>query len=297
MPTFRTIRDRRPARGAAAEPDGSRTTSEFDRSWWSWAGPHGGLLAALTLDAAGDVVAADRVPQTVSTQFFTPAGEGEIVLDARVLRAGGSSDVVRVDVFSGETAVLTSTVTLARPRSGGTTYDAVPAPAAPPPDECPVVSPPVELVPFAQHVEIRAASPGPLQGGDRAELVAWIRWADAGAPVDRAALVVFLDALAPALYGIATVPVPVPTVDFTATLGGAAPSGKPTAENPRAGDPPSGDGSGEGGQRWLLVRIATRSAADGWCVDDSDVWSGGGTLLGQARQTRRVLGDVRGGTG
>lgn len=259
--------DQRPLPDAA---DGARRSQVvLDRSWWSWTGPHGGLLAALAVGAARGVVAADRLPQIVSAQFLSAAGEAPLELEARTLRAGGSSDVVRVDITSDGTPVLAAAVTLGRTRQDGTRWDDVPAPAAPPPDECPRVDP-SSIVPFAQHVEIRRIGPGPFEGGDRAELLAWVRWADPDAPVDVASLVVLVDALAPALYAIATVPVPVPTVDLTVTL---------QPEPPGAG--------------WTLIRIRTRTSAGGWCVDDSDVWAPDGRLLAQARQTRRVLGELR----
>ena len=119
-------------------------------------------------------------------------------------------------------------------------------------------------MPFTHSLEVRRVGPGPVEGGEVPELLAWVRWADASRPMDAAALVVMADALPPALYGIATVPVPVPTVDLTVTL---------QAEPPVTG--------------WTLQRIRTRTAADGWCVDDSDVWAPDGRLLAQARQTRR----------
>ena len=246
-----------------------RSTAALDRSLWSWVGPHGGLLAAIALDAAREVVAADREPQVVTAHFLAGPGERPLELAAGVLRAGRSSDVVRVDATAGGEPVLAVTATLARPRPGSTRYDAVPMPAVPMPDACPVVEA-TDLVPFTQHLEIRRVGPGPLVGGDSAELLAWVRWAAGDLPVDALSLVVLVDALAPALYGIATHPVPVPTVDLTVTL---------QPEPPVTG--------------WTLIRITTRTAADGWCVDDSDVWAPDGRLLAQARQTRRVLGDVR----
>ncbi|HWH30574.1 MAG TPA: thioesterase family protein [Mycobacteriales bacterium] len=246
-----------------------RTRAQLDRTWWSWSGPHGGLLAALALGAARGVVGADRQPQVVSAQFLAAAGDRPLELAATVLRAGGSSDVVRVDTAADGAPVLTSTVTLARPRPGGTRWDGVRPPAARPPQSCEVVDP-TALVPFAQHVEIRRAGPGPLVGGEAAELLAWVRLRDEDRAVDAEALVVLADALAPGLYGIATAPVPVPTVDLTVTLG-----------------------PGPAAPGWTLVRIRTRTAADGWCVDDSDVWAPDGRLVAQARQTRRVLGEVR----
>ncbi|HVE62682.1 MAG TPA: thioesterase family protein [Mycobacteriales bacterium] len=257
-------------RAHVATADGiRRSTTTIAPSLWSWSGPHGGLIAAIALDAAAELVHADRVPHVLSAQFLAGAGDRLLELSAQVLRAGGSSDVVRVDVSAGGEPVLSTTATFARPRPGGTSYDVVPAPAAPQPDDCPLVAP-VDLVPFTQHLQIRRVGQGPVEGGDTAALVAWVRWADVDQPVDAATLVVMSDALAPALYGIATVPVPVPTVDLTVTL----------LPERYVRD-------------WMLVRIATRTAEDGWCVDDSDVWAPDGRHLAQARQTRRVLGDVR----
>lgn len=250
--------------------DGTRrSTTTIDPSLWSWAGPHGGLLAAIALDAATEVVAADRAPQVVAVQFLAGSGDRPLDLAAQVLRAGGSSDVVRVDVTAGGEPILAATATLARPRPGGTRYDAVAAPDVPAPEDCEVV-PPVDFVPFSQNFEIRRVGPGPLEGGDTATLLGWVRWGEADRPVDAGSLVIFADAVPPALYGIATLPVAIPTVDLTVTL---------QPEEPVTG--------------WTLVRISTRTAADGWCVDDSDVWAPDGRLLAQARQTRRVLGDVR----
>ena len=72
----------------------------------------------------------------------------------------------------------------------------------------------------------------------------------------------------PALYGATAVPVAVPTVELSVSF----------TEAPAA--------SG-----WVLLRISTRTAAGGWCVDDSEVWDRDGRLLAQGRQTRRVLGE------
>jgi hypothetical protein len=98
------------------------------------------------------------------------------------------------------------------------------------------------MVPFAQHVEIRRIGPGPFEGGDRAELLAWVRWVDRDAPVDAVSLVILVDALAPALYAVATNPVPIPTVDLTVTLQPSRrPEGGPSSAS--APEPPPTDGA------------------------------------------------------
>lgn len=254
------------AHALAVGPDGA----VLHRSWWSWAGPHGGLLAGIALRAAEPVlerslgVAAVR---SLTAHFLRPAAEGPVVLAPRLLRAGRSSAVVTVEVDPGEAGpAVVATVT------GGLAGDAgwadVPVPPAPDPLSCPHFPVPVEVVPFGAHLEVRPVGAAPGDAVDVPELVAWVRLV-AGGPLDAAALVVLTDALPPALYATLREPVPVPTVELAVTLTGAA------------ADP-----------GWVLARIRTRSAGGGWCVDDSEVWSPAGVLLASGRQTRRVLGDL-----
>lgn len=79
---------------------------------------------------------------------------------------------------------------------------------------------------------------------------------------------VLVDAMPPALYVGTANPVVVPTVDLAVSF----------AEAPAAWG-------------WVLLRISTRTAAGGWCVDDTEVWDRAGRLLVQGRQTRRILGE------
>ncbi len=246
-----------------------RARAVLDRGWWSWAGPHGGLLGALLLRTAQQL-AGDREPRALSVHYLTAPPEGPVDLTATVLREGGSSAVVRADLHAPDgtlaaTAVLTSGRAARRPTAS---YDVVAPPPAPPAGQCEPLEIPPELVPFAGHFSYRPVGPAPLSGGDRAELVAWVRLR-ADEAYDPAALVVLADVLPPALYGATAVPVPVPTVELQVVLAGGAPV-----------------------RGWVLSRIATRTAGDGWCVDDSEVWSPDGRLLAQARQVRRVLGEL-----
>lgn len=246
----------------------STGTAYLDRTWWSWAGPHGGVLAGLLLQAAAKL-AGDRVPRALSVQFLVPPAQGRLDLTAQVLREGGSSSVVRAELRSPDgplaaTAVLTS----ARSRAGTGSYDVVPAPVVPGPQNCPPFAPPVEFVPFSSHVQYRIVGAVPLSGSPTAELTAWVR-TRVQQPYDAAALVVLTDVMPPALYGATSTLVPVPTVSLDVVLQDVPPA------------------SG-----WVLARIATRTAAGGWCVDDCEVWDHDGRLLAQARQVRRVLGEL-----
>lgn len=243
-----------------------------DRSWWSWAGPHGGLLAALALRAASGLAGPGRTPRALTVQLLQ-APDDALLPSADLIREGGASSTVSSALRGADgTPAVNAVLTSGRSGGGGTPYTAVPAPDVPGPDGCAPVDLPVDVVPYTQHLELRpAAGTLPFAGGSVAEMVAWVRLIDDD-PLDTAALTVLADSMPPALYAIATTPVAVPTVELSMSYA----SGLDAA--PRRG--------------WVLVRIATRTAADGWCVDDSNVWAPDGELLVSSRQTRRVLGEV-----
>lgn len=244
-----------------------------DRSWWSWAGPHGGLVAAAALRAAAGPAGPQRSPRALSVQLLQAFDDRPVTATAALVRAGGASAVTTSTLHDADGALaVTATLISGRSRSSGPPYTAVPMPDVPPPDDCAPLALPVELVPYGQHFEHRPATPVmPLSGGPLAELTAWARLR-ADDPLGSAALTVLTDAMPPALYGVATTPVPVPTVELSVQYAAGL------DEDPLHG--------------WVLVRIATRAARDGWCVDDSEVWAPDGRLLVQSRQTRRVLGEV-----
>ncbi|GAB3668149.1 thioesterase family protein [Nocardioides korecus] len=238
-------------------------TATLDRSWWSWAGPHGGFVAGLCVRASLPLLGEGRVPRSLHAVFLEPAAEGELALDAAVVREGGSSIVV--SVTAGD--AVRATVVAGRPR-GDAVVPAEPLPDVPGPEECDETPLPADVVPFSQHLRFRFATAArPFASGPEAQLVAWARLVD-DVPLDHAALVMLVDAMPPAAYAVAATPVAVPTVDLTVSFTDAPPA------------------SG-----WVLLRITTRSAAGGWCLDDSEVWDADGRLLARGRQTRRVLGE------
>lgn len=237
--------------------------AEIDRSWWSWAGPQGGFVAGLCLNAAVPLLGEGRVPRSLHALFLAPAAEGTLAMDATLVREGGSSAVVAVTAGD----ALRVHVVGGRPR-GDAVLPAEPAPAVPGPEECDDTPLPVDFVPFSQHFAWRFATGArPFTSGPDAELLAWVR-PRREAPIDAAALVLLVDAMPPAVYAVASTPVAVPTVDLTVSFT----------------DTPAATG-------WVLLRIRTRSAAGGWCLDDSEVWDAEGRLLARGRQTRRVLGE------
>jgi acyl-CoA thioesterase len=238
-----------------------------DRTWWSWSGAHGGLLAALLLRHAG-THAPELRPRSLYMSLLVPADARPLRCLTEVMRRGGSSAVTRSLLYQGEALVLIGTALLAGEQDGSV-MQACPAPPVPPADECPPEYPPVEVVPFVQHVDFRMAGDArPLGGGPEPVLTAWLRLKEpASSPAEMA--LVLLDSMPPALYAAMTEPVVAPTADFAVHFA----DGLATA------------GLGD----WTLIRTQVEQASSGWMVDSIRPWRPDGTLLATARQTRRIL--------
>lgn len=241
----------------------------IDPTWWSWAGAHGGLVTSHALHAAaGAVDITERPLRALHAHLLRPVDDRPLRLDRTVVRAGAAATVVRVDgSLAGEAAVTATAVFGAA--AEGPTYAPAGAPSVPPPDALRRLPLPLELVPFAQHVEIRPAGGTlPLAGGSQARMAAWLRFVDRR-PVDAAAAVILLDTLPPALYAVMTTPQPIPTAEI------AVHSSSRLAAGPARG--------------WVLATTTTEHAGDGWAVDASVLFAEDGGLLATARQTRRIL--------
>ncbi|WP_128429770.1 acyl-CoA thioesterase [Streptomyces cyaneus] len=239
-----------------------------DPLWWSWEGAHGGHVAALALTAVRDRFAGGAHPvRTLTTHYLAPVDGSPLHFSGAAPAAGRRTATC---VFTGHqngTPVVLGSALFGSQRQAPS-YDGQPIPRVPAPQDCRRLDLPHELSPFARQLEIRPATDAlPLAGGDKAELMAWIRFLD-GRPLDAPAAVTLTDVLPPALYACWRTPRPVPTAELTVHLTDAL------------------DGGAHEG--WALVRIRTEHAGGGWAVDDSAVWSADGRLLALARQSRVV---------
>lgn len=232
----------------------------LDRSWWSFAGPHGGHVASHLLEAATRLTA--HPPRSMHVQLSSAAAEGPADVQAVLVREGRSALFADVTLRSGGEIRARASVVLGDVRPGPAVSGPTP-PQVGPPEDIAELEFPREFVPFAQHLEYRPSA-GQI-GAGQADVHSWVRFRD-GRMLDAAAATVLVDAMPPALYGKLPSPVPIPTADLYVSFSVAT----------------AVDG-------WSLLRIATRTAADGWCVDDSEVWTRDGLLLASGRQTRLVL--------
>ena len=241
----------------------------IDPGWWSFSGAHGGLSVALLTAAMRRAVGGDVPLRSVSAQFLRPV-DGPMRLEADALKQGRSlavaSSTGRVDGRSH----LTATAVFGHPGRG----PAVPPPAMPwsPPlgDLAPLELPSLTL-PFFDHTEIRpVGDTRPFAGGDRAELLAWVRLVDDDRPVDELRFVVLMDCLAPAISAVMLAMTAVPTIELGVHLAPAVRS----ATSP-----------------WILLRARTDLAgADGWCSERLEAWGPDGSFYGTATQLRLTLG-------
>jgi acyl-CoA thioesterase len=246
-----------------AQPDRRREVN-FDPSWWSFAGPQGGHVASRILEAS---CVDGRPARSLQVQFVAAAAAGPALISTSILREGRSATLVAANVTSDGKLVAHASVALGSSTSSPA-ITLLSRPEVPSPDAVLTLQAASEFVPFGQHLEYRVPSGITVFEGADAELIGWVRFRDCR-PVDAFAATVLVDALPPALYGALREPVAIPTVDMTVQY---------------LRHDPVDD--------WVLARITTVTSRDGWCVDDSALWSREGDLIAMARQTRAVLGEL-----
>lgn len=240
----------------------------IDRTWQTWTSAYGGYVAAVAL-AAAQAELPETTARAARFNLLRGVGLGALRTTASVARSGRRVGIVDSAVLEDDRAAVTCQLFVGRDGDVEVaTVAPAPPPAVPAPDDCDLIAPQLDLVPFTQHVERRSADGrAPLrEAGDMASLTMWVRWNETITD-PLVAAVMGLDACPPALYATTTSPLVVPTVemsvhftDLTAPLG-----------------------------EWQLVNMTTEYASNGWCVDASRLWSQDGRLIASCRQTRLVL--------
>jgi len=248
--------------------DAAGTLAEVDGGWSGYLGAHGGYVAAIALRGLVAAVGDARLrPRSLTVHLLEPVAAGTIELEPRVERRGRGSSTATVRLRQAGRTVAVATGALGADRPG-IEHMALAMPSVPPPEACePLGGRPVPQAGMSQYVEHRpAAAPLPFAGSDRAEILVWMRLAE-DRDVDDLAATFLADAAVPALYATLTSYVAMPTTDLTLHYGA-----RPAAASP-----------------WVLGVFRTRRAADGYALEDGELWAPDGTLLASARQLRRVL--------
>ncbi|MCL2794316.1 MAG: thioesterase family protein [Microbacteriaceae bacterium] len=258
--------------GEPAAESGSTWNTEFPDGLQSvGTAMHGGVVVASM--AASAARATGRRLTAITAHLHSPVGVGAAACDVLELTSGRTATTVRLDLRQDRlrvsaTALLTADETgpelpvVVPPVAAG------PIPAAPARDGMPA-EPPHSRGFFRSLEVVWAGEARPLSGHPEALVQAWMR---PRLPVDdtAAAAVMLLDAMAPTLLVLKTEPQVVFTIEYTVHL-------TPAAHRPF-----------EPGQ-WFFVRQHTVWAVGDLSVDDAQLWSDAGELIGSARQTRRTM--------
>ena len=253
----------------ATTPDAVSGALPVGGHWTGFGGAHGGLLIAAAARSMAGVVSADRTLRSIHTDLRGAVAPGLLELEPQLDREGRTVSFASTTARQAGRVRFTATGVFG---AGGTPVDYAPATRAVLPD-VPAVADcapwDVGDGPALKTVEFRPATDNlPLGDSGLADFHVWMRIAGDDAPVDRARALTLLDAPAPGLYATTTAPFAIPTVELTAHL---LPALQDTTTP------------------WVLARMQTVVAAEGYSVDDCELWNEAGDLIAMARQLRRAI--------
>lgn len=240
---------------------------QLDGRQMGFGGIHGGHLAASALRVMAGQLRARRPPRSLTAALLASVAAGTLEIEAHLERDGGTISATSARLSQNGLTVGTAMALFGDAEPGPERLDRR-MPDVPPPEDCqPLGQTPV---PGSEGLSIEprpAAPPLPLSGSDQARLVVWLRTSSVE-PIDAATAVVLADGAVPALYGCLDAYVPIPTIELAVQF----------ADLGAATDSP-----------WLLGSFDHLHAADGYTVEDIELWAPTGQLVLTGRQLRRVL--------
>jgi acyl-CoA thioesterase len=227
-------------------------------------GTHGGFIAALGVRAMSAVVAdPHRLPRTLTLELMASVEPGIVTLHPQLVRAGAAVSSTSLLVEREGVVVATGLGTFGRGESHGPRHDGPAMPSAPAPEDCGELPAGTRSSSDPSLIELRAVEPfSPC-----AELLLWMRLREPR-PLDAVSACVLADAAPPSLLAARGEFVPVPTIDYTVHF----------AEVEAAQS-----------HHWALGVFRTGRAADGFLVEDGELWTPDGHLILQTRQLRHIV--------
>jgi len=243
------------------------------RDWWVDRGPHGGFLAALMLRGLRTTVDdPSRQIRSLTVHYIAPPALGPVEVTTAIERVGKSriSASARL-VQDGETKAIALAAFSSAWESVEWAETSMPTvtPYADL-DTLPVTE---GLTPrFFENFDARSViGDWPFSGSPKALSGGWLRLSEPR-PVDDLAVTVFADAWMPSVFVRLDRPIAVPTVDLTVHFRTELPPAEMQPED------------------FVLAVFRSETAADGFFVEDGEIWSSKGTLIAQARQLGVLMG-------
>ncbi|MBJ7332237.1 MAG: thioesterase family protein [Solirubrobacteraceae bacterium] len=258
-------------RAIAAEPvhgAPGQYAVQFDADWNAPAGPNGGYLAALVLNAMS-LALDDPIwqPRSLTLHFMRPPQPGAGTVAVATERAGRTMTTLSARVEQGGKTMVLALAAFGPPRPAVADF-AQPAPDVPSVDELEPF-PKHELMPPIAHRFDMHPLPGPepFTGQGEAVVGGWMRLPEPR-PVDALLLAIATDAWIPAVFFRITDPSAAPTIELTIHF----------RHVPAASE-----------DSLLLTRFETQTSSEGFFEEDGWVWAPDGTLLAQSRQLALLI--------
>jgi len=244
-----------------------------NRDWWVERGPHGGFLAALMLRALRTTIDDPARPvRSLTVHYIAPPTDGPIEVKTSIERVGKSrsSATARLEQ-DGDTKAIGLAAFSSAWESAEWAETEMPGVA--PAGDLDTLPLETGITPrFFENFDARPAiGDWPFSGAKRALSGGWIRFTERR-PLDDLAVAAFADAWMPSVFVRLDRPIAVPTVDLTVHF--------------RTALPPVGADTTD----FVLVVFRSETAADGFFVEDGEIWSANGTLIAQSRQLGVLMG-------
>lgn len=253
--------------------DGGRGTAAVPGGWGQGRSVYGGLVGALALRAMrGAVEDPGRPPRSLQFCFVGPLEPGEVAIEVRLLRRGGSVTHAEARLEQRGETVCVGIGAFAAGRASAIEVPPPPRPAAPGPeglDELPWV--PGVFPEFTRHVAYRwaigsppfSASPSRAMGG-------WCRMRDGAGAGTEERVLALVDAWPAAVLSQLDRRAPASSISWALEL----------IQPEEAHEP--GDG-------WCFYRAETEAARAGYAHAAAALWDPAGRLLALSRQAVAVF--------
>jgi acyl-CoA thioesterase len=246
-----------------------RFRAHVDDQWTSLQGVHGGVVAAIALNASSTVLrdeGTDPAAQVRAATFGYVRGNtvGDLSVDIEIIRQGRAIATTHARVAQGDETTTVARFHHSTPWDGLGFSDVAPPATKPAAATRLQVPPPAHLNNIETYLHPDTALFG---GADRAEWLAWSRPLDGGS-FDAAWLTMFGDYFPPAVFARTRTAVRAVTIEYSIQIHSAA------------GSWTLGDAD------YLAARVHTFHSHDGFAVEDGWIHLPDGTLLATVRQTR-----------
>lgn len=243
-------------------------TTRISEDWQQGRTVYGGLSAALCYETAFRTL--DEPPPLRSAQFcFIGPAAGELSMSAAPLRRGKSTIFVGADLFGEDGLATRATFCFATPRESVLSYNNLPCPDVPSPDNSQPLFELLTRLNFTSHFHGKLAGGHmPMSGADTPEMLIWLKHKDSNLRATTVALLALADAPPPA--AIVRFPAPAPLSTMTWSL-----------------DCLTDDISSDDG--WFLVRTRAETITDGYSSQTMTIWNSAGKPLVSARQNIAVF--------